>query len=221
MWGGWALRARDAGSTARRAGRSPATSSRRSGSTRSAAGSGPAAPLAIATMAEIARARRRRHPALVPERRRGAARWSRARGSSRIRSRSAVPLADLAALVRRAPRRRPADRGRDDRRPRARPRRPSPASASGTTWSRARLRRRRRSGAKPDPAMVLAICAALGVARSGGRRWSATRRPTCAMGRAAGAGRVIGVLTGVGRRGRARAGRGPRPRRRSARCWST
>lgn len=54
-------------------------------------------------------------------------------------------------------------------------------------------------GVKPDPAMVLAICTALGVAPD--RIVVVGDTPAdLAMGRAAGAARVIGVLSGVGSR---------------------
>jgi phosphoglycolate phosphatase-like HAD superfamily hydrolase len=54
-------------------------------------------------------------------------------------------------------------------------------------------------GVKPDPAMVLAICAALQVAPAAIAVIGDTP-VDLAMGRSAGAGRVIGVLTGVGDR---------------------
>jgi phosphoglycolate phosphatase len=54
-----------------------------------------------------------------------------------------------------------------------------------------------RVGVKPDPAMVLAICTALQVAPAGVAVVGDTPADL-AMGRSAGSGRVIGVLTGVG-----------------------
>jgi phosphoglycolate phosphatase-like HAD superfamily hydrolase len=54
-------------------------------------------------------------------------------------------------------------------------------------------------GVKPDPAMLLALCATVGVPPS--RTLIAGDTPTdLSMGRAAGAGRVVGVLSGVGSR---------------------
>lgn len=54
-------------------------------------------------------------------------------------------------------------------------------------------------GGKPDPAMVLAICAAVQIAPESTAVVGDTPADL-AMGRAAGAGRVIGVLSGVGGR---------------------
>ena len=55
-------------------------------------------------------------------------------------------------------------------------------------------------GVKPDPAMLLAICATVGIPPE--RTAIVGDTPAdLAMGRAAGASRVIGVLTGVGSRG--------------------
>jgi phosphoglycolate phosphatase len=54
-------------------------------------------------------------------------------------------------------------------------------------------------GVKPDPSMLLALCATVGIAPS--RSAVVGDTPSdLAMGRAAGAGRVIGVLSGVGTR---------------------
>ena len=54
-------------------------------------------------------------------------------------------------------------------------------------------------GVKPDPAMVLAICASVQSAPESTAVIGDTPADL-AMGRAAGAGRVIGVLSGVGGR---------------------
>jgi phosphoglycolate phosphatase len=54
-------------------------------------------------------------------------------------------------------------------------------------------------GVKPDPAMVLALCTALQVAPARGSVVGDTPADL-AMGRSAGVGRVIGVLSGLGDR---------------------
>jgi phosphoglycolate phosphatase-like HAD superfamily hydrolase len=54
-------------------------------------------------------------------------------------------------------------------------------------------------GVKPDPAMLLALCATVGIPPSRSAVVGDTPADL-AMGRAAGAGRVLGVLTGVGDR---------------------
>jgi phosphoglycolate phosphatase len=54
-------------------------------------------------------------------------------------------------------------------------------------------------GLKPDPAMVLALCSVLRTEPSRSAMVGDTPADL-AMGRAAGFGRVIGVLSGVGRR---------------------
>jgi phosphoglycolate phosphatase len=54
-------------------------------------------------------------------------------------------------------------------------------------------------GVKPDPAMLLALCATVGIAPEHSAIVGDTPADL-AMGHAAGAGRVVGVLTGVGGR---------------------
>jgi phosphoglycolate phosphatase len=196
MWGGWA---RELGQRLDGATRRPVA-----GDVFAAIGFDPVsgrvragAPLAVATMAEIAEivaaVIRRWCPSVAAARRAVDAAWFRPDPVA-----SAVPTVDLAALfglVR--------DSGRliavattDDRSP-------TEATLRGLA-----IRDHVSAlacgddgiGVKPDPAMVLAICAAL---RTPPERVAVVGDTPAdlAMGRSAGAGRVIGVLTGVGARG--------------------
>ena len=208
MWGGWAL---ELGRrwTARRGGRSPATSSRRSASTRSSGRVRAGAPLAVATMAEIAEivaaVIRRWCPSVAAARRAVETAWFEPDPVA-----PAVPTADLAALFGRlrASGRRIAVATTDDRAPDRGDAARASASADHVVGARLRRRRGRREAGPGDGPRDLR--GAAGRARADRRRRRHAGRP--AMGRAAGAGRVIGVLTGVGGRGGARAARRRRPR---------
>ena len=154
------------------------------------------APLAVATMAElgevVAAVVRRWCPSVAAARRAVESAWFRPDPVA-----AAVPTADLPTLFRRL---RGADRliavaTTDDRAPTDATlrglgvREHVSALACGDDGV----------GVKPDPAMVLAICTALRVAPD--RVAIVGDTPAdLAMGRSAGAGRVIGVLTGVGGR---------------------
>jgi phosphoglycolate phosphatase-like HAD superfamily hydrolase len=195
MWGGWALELgrRLDGSTRRPVagdvfatiGFDPASGLVRAG-----------APLAVATMAEIAEVIaavvRRWCPSVAAARRAVESAWFEPDPVA-----TAVPVTDLVALF---------GRLRDDGR----------RIALATTDDRAPTEATLRAlgvrdhvsalacgddgiGVKPDPAMVLAICAALQVAPD--RIAVVGDTPAdLVMGRSAGAGRVIGVLSGVGSR---------------------
>ncbi len=154
------------------------------------------APLAVATMAElaevIAAVIRRWCPSVAAARRAVESAWFRPDPVS-----SAVPTADLATLfgLLRDSDRLIAVATTDDRAPTEATlrglgiREHVSALACGDDGI----------GVKPDPAMVLAICAALRVAPD--RVAVVGDTPAdLAMGRSAGVGRVIGVLTGVGGR---------------------
>ena len=145
------------GSRRRRGGRSRATCSRRSASTRRPGASSRARPSRSRRWREIRRIGRRRHPALVPERRGGAAggRDGLVRpGPGRDRRPADRPAALFGALRAAGP----ADRRRDDRRPRP-DRRDAPRARASATTSRRSPAATTASGVKPDPAMLLAICA--------------------------------------------------------------
>jgi phosphoglycolate phosphatase len=194
MWGGWTLelgrrldgatRRPVAGDVFAAIGFDPVSGHIRAGS-----------PLAVATMAElaevIAAVVRRWCPSVAAARRAVESAWFRPDPVT-----SAVPTADLPALFRklRASDRLIAVATTDDRAP-------TEATLRG-------LGVREHVGAlacgddgvgvKPDPAMLLAICTALQVTPD--RVAVVGDTPAdLAMGRGAGAGRVIGVLTGVGR----------------------
>ena len=195
MWGGWTLelgrrldvatRRPVAGDVFAAIGFDPASSRIRAG-----------APLAVATMAElgevVAAVVRRWCPSVAAARRAVESAWFRPDPVA-----AAVPTADLRTLFRRL---RGADRliavaTTDDRAPTDATlrglgvREHVSALACGDDGV----------GVKPDPAMVLAVCTALRVAPA--RVAIVGDTPAdLAMGRSAGAGRVIGVLTGVGGR---------------------
>jgi phosphoglycolate phosphatase-like HAD superfamily hydrolase len=195
MWGGWALelgrrldgatRRPVAGDVFAAIGFDPVNGRVRAG-----------APLAVATMAEIAEliaaVIRRWCPSVAAARRAVESAWFEPDPVA-----TAVPTTDLPALFGRL---RDADR----------------RIAVATTDDRAPTEATLRGlgvrdhvsalacgddgvGVKPDPAMVLAICAALHVAPAAVAIVGDTP-VDLAMGRSAGAGRVIGVLTGVGSR---------------------
>jgi phosphoglycolate phosphatase len=195
MWGGWALelgrrldgatRRPVAGDVFAAIGFDPVNSRVRAG-----------APLAVATMGEIgeilAAVIRRWCPSVGAARRAVESAWFVPDPVA-----SATPMADLAALFGRL-----RDSGRliavattDDRAPTEATlrglgiRELVSALACGDDGV----------GVKPDPAMVLALCTALQV--TPGRAAVVGDTPAdLAMGRSAGVGRVIGVLTGVGER---------------------
>lgn len=195
MWGGWALelgrrldgatRRPVAGDVFAAIGFDPVSGRVRAG-----------APLAVATMGEIAEVIaaviRRWCPSVAAARRAVESAWFRPDPVA-----SAVPTADLAALfgLLRASDRLVAVATTDDRAPTEATlrglgiREHVSALACGDDGI----------GVKPDPAMVLAICAALRVAPDRAAVVGDTPADL-AMGRSAGAGRVIGVLTGVGGR---------------------
>ena len=195
MWGGWALelgRRLDGATRRPVAGDVFAAIGFDPGSGRVRAG----APLAVATMGEIAEiiaaVIRRWCPSIAAARRAVETAWFLPDPVA-----SAVPTADLASLFGRI---RASDRliavaTTDDRAP-------TEATLRGLA-----IRNHVSAlacgddgvGVKPDPAMVLAICAALRVAPE--RIAVVGDTPAdLAMARSAGAGRVIGVLTGVGGR---------------------
>lgn len=195
MWGGWALelgrrldgatRRPVAGDVFAAIGFDPVNDRIRAG-----------APLAVATMAElaevIAAVIRRWCPSVAAARRAVESAWFRPDPVT-----SAIPTADLATLfgVLRDSDRLIAVATTDDRAP-------TEATLRGLG-----IRDRVSAlacgddgvGVKPDPAMVLAICTALRVAPYRAAVVGDTPADL-AMGRSAGAGRVIGVLTGVGGR---------------------
>jgi phosphoglycolate phosphatase-like HAD superfamily hydrolase len=193
MWGGWALELgqRLDGATRRPvAGDVFATIGFDPASGRVLAG----APLAVSTMAEIretvAAVVRRWCPSIAAARRVVEAAWFEPDPVA-----TAVPLADLPFLLGalRASGRTIAVATTDDRAPTEATlralgiRAEVSAIACGDDGV----------GVKPDPAMLLAICAT--VAIPPGRTAMIGDTPAdLAMGRAAGAGRVVGVLTGVG-----------------------
>ena len=212
MWSGWARELGVAPRDRHAGGPSPATSSRRSASTRSRTGSGRAGRSRSTTMAADRGARRGRPPPLVPERRGRAA--DRRRGL--VRAGSGRP-------------RRPADRSR---RPlRGPPRRPDAGSRSRRPTTADRPRRRSRRSAspivveavvcgddagptKPDPAALLGARRPARRPDRAPSRWSATRRRTCGWPGPPAPAASIGVASGVDPAGRPRAARGRRPRRR-------
>ena len=195
MWGGWAL---ELGQRLDGATRRPVA-----GDVFAAIGFDPVyrrvragAPLAVATMAEIegviAAVIRRWCPSVAAARRAVETAWFAPDPVA-----TAVPTADLPALFERllAGGRRIAVATTDDRAPTEATlrglgvREHVSALACGDDGV----------GVKPDPAMVLALCAALQVAPD--RMAVIGDTPAdLAMGRSAGAGRVIAVLTGVGGR---------------------
>jgi phosphoglycolate phosphatase-like HAD superfamily hydrolase len=154
------------------------------------------APLAIATMAQIegivAAVVRRWCPSVAAARRAVETAWFEPDPVA-----TAVPTADLGELFRRL---------------RENGRRIAVATTDGRTPTEATLRglgiREAVSalacgddgiGMKPDPAMLLAVCATVAIPPE--RTAIVGDTPAdLAMGRSAGAGRVIGVLTGVGTR---------------------
>ena len=153
------------------------------------------APLAVATMAEIretvAAVVRRWCPSVSAARRAVEAAWF---------APDPVATAVPTAMCRRCSRSagvRAADRRRDDRRPGADRgdlrglgvRGEVAAIACGDDGV----------GVKPDPAMLLALCQATGV-RPARAAMIGDTPADLAMGRAAGAGRVVAVLSGVGSR---------------------
>lgn len=157
----------------------------------------PGAPLAIATMGQleeiVAAVIRRWCPSVAAARRAVETAWFEPDPVA-----TAVPTTDLAALFEAvtASGRRIAVATTDDRGPteatlRALGVRPFvSALACGDDGV----------GVKPDPAMVLAVCRALGVEPA--RTAVIGDTPAdLSMGRAAGVGRVVGVLTGIGARG--------------------
>jgi phosphoglycolate phosphatase-like HAD superfamily hydrolase len=156
----------------------------------------PGAPLAIATMGQIeeivAAVIRRWCPSVAAARRAVETAWFEPDPVA-----TAVPTADLEQLFSRlaASGRRLAIATTDDRRP------------TETTLRALGLRSYVSAlacgddgiGVKPDPAMVLAVCRAVGV--EPGRAAMVGDTPAdLSMGRAARLGRVIGVLTGIGAR---------------------
>jgi phosphoglycolate phosphatase len=195
MWGGWALEL----------GRRLDDSTRRpvAGDVFAAIGFDPVndrvragAPLAVATMGELAETVaaviRRWCPSIAAARRAVEMAWFRPDPVA-----SAVPTADLAGLFAalRDSDRRIAVATTDDRAP------------TDATLRGLGIRDHVAAlacgddgvGVKPDPAMVLAICAALRVPPDRVAVVGDTPADLL-MGRSAGAGRVIGVLTGVGER---------------------
>ena len=97
-----------------------------------------------------------------------------------------------------APRRRPPDRGRHDRRPRAdRTRRSTALGVAGASTRRSAPMTASRSSRRRTWSST---CARRSASRRRGPRSSATPPADLRMARAAGAGLVIGVLTGVGGR---------------------
>jgi phosphoglycolate phosphatase len=195
MWGGWALevgrrldgatRRPVAGDVFAAIGFDPTTSRVRAG-----------APLAVATMAEIAEVIaavvRRWCPSVAAARRAVDSAWFEPDPVA-----TAVPTTDLPALFGRL-----RDSGRriavattDDRAPTE-----ATLRALGIRDGVAALACGDDGvGVKPDPAMVLALCTALQVAPD--RVAVVGDTPAdMAMGRSAGAGRIIAVLTGVGGR---------------------
>jgi phosphoglycolate phosphatase len=195
MWGGWA---RDIGKRLDGATRRPV-----SGDVFATIGFDPSsgrvragAPLAIETMAEIretvAAVVRRWCPNVAAARRAVEAAWFEPDPVA-----TAVPVGDVAGLfgALRADGRRIAIATTDDRAPTEATlrslgvREHVAALACGDDGV----------GAKPDPAMLLALCATVGVPPD--RTAIVGDTPAdLAMGRAAGAGRVVGVLSGVGSR---------------------
>jgi phosphoglycolate phosphatase len=195
MWGGWA---RDLGGRLDGATRRPV-----SGDVFAAIGYDPTsgrvragAPLAIATMAEIqevvAAVVRRWCPNVAAARRAVEAAWFEPDPVA-----TAVPLADLGGLFAalRGDGRTIAVATTDDRVPTEATLRglglrgDVSAIACGDDGV----------GVKPDPAMLLAVCATVGIPPD--RTAMVGDTPAdLAMGRAAGAGRVVGVLSGVGGR---------------------
>ena len=154
------------------------------------------APLALATMAEIretvAAVVRRWCPSVSAARRAVEAAWFEPDPVA-----SAVPTADLPALfgALRAAGRLIAVATTDDRAPTE-----ATLRALGVRGEVAAIACGDDAvGVKPDPAMLLALCQATGV--SPARTAMIGDTPAdLAMGRAAGAGRVVGVLSGVGSR---------------------
>jgi len=195
MWGGWALelgqrldgatRRPVAGDVFAAIGFDPVSGRIRAG-----------APLAVATMAElaevIAAVIRRWCPSVAAARRAVESAWFRPDPVA-----AAIPTADLAALfgLLHDTDRLIAVATTDDRAP-------TEATLHGLgirDYMSAIACGDDGVGVKPDPAMVLAICTALRVAPD--RVAVVGDTPAdLAMGRSAGAGRVIGVLTGVGGR---------------------
>ena len=195
MWGGWA---RSIGDRLDGATRRPVA-----GDVFAAIGFDPStgrvlagAPLAVATMAEIrevvAAVVRRWCPSVAAARQAVEAAWFEPDPAA-----TAVPLADLPALFAalRAEGRTIAVATTDDRAPTEASLRALgirgdvSAIACGDDGV----------GVKPDPAMLLALCATVGIPPE--RTAVIGDTPAdLAMGRAAGAGRVIGVLSGVGGR---------------------
>ena len=193
MWGGWALelgrrldgatRRPVAGDVFAAIGFDPTTGRVRGG-----------APLAVATMSEvrevIAAVIRRWCPNIAAARRAVESAWFEPDPVA-----TAVPLADLPVLfgLVRGSGRKIAVATTDDRAPTEATLRglgirdQVSAMACGDDGV----------GVKPDPAMILAVCTALQVAPADAAIVGDTAADL-AMGRSAGAGRVIGVLTGVG-----------------------
>ena len=196
MWGGWALelgrrldgatRRPVAGDVFAAIGFDPTSGRVRAG-----------APLAVATMAElgevVAAVIRRWCPGIAAARRAVESAWFQPDAVA-----TAVPTTDLQVLFGRLRNggRRIAVATTDDRAPTEATlrglaiREHVSAMACGDDGV----------GVKPDPAMVLAICASLGV-QPGAMAVVGDTPADMAMGRSAGAGRVIGVLTGVGTSG--------------------
>jgi phosphoglycolate phosphatase len=195
MWGGWA---EELGRRLDRATRRPVA-----GDVFATIGFDPAsgrvragAPLAVATMAEIretvAAVVRRWCPSVAAARRAVDTAWFEPDPVA-----TAVPTADLGALFAalRDASRTIAVATTDDRAPTE-----ATLRALGVRGSVAALACGDDGvGVKPDPAMLLALCATVGIAPSRSAVVGDTPADL-AMGRAAGAGRVVAVLTGVGGR---------------------